>query len=230
MAFPQVAATNSGASTVNQTDHAVNLPSGIVSGDLLIVLFGADSNEEVGWPGGWTELIDLNANTESTLSIGYRIADGTEGSTITVTTGTSEASVHQSYRITGHAGAGTPPQVSAGAGGLSSNANPDGLTPTGGAKDYLWIAFAAIDGSGNQPTVAPTNFTNLFAQESPGGSGHVCMGAARLELNAASQDPGTFTSPSDDWNACTLAVHPAAEVTVLPPLLRRPQTLYQEAA
>jgi len=57
--FPVVEAENGGNDIIDQLNHTVNLPAGIVAGDLLLVIFGADGNfEAVGWPGGWVELFE----------------------------------------------------------------------------------------------------------------------------------------------------------------------------
>src|SRR5215472_3753213 len=57
MAFPVVAATNTSAVSSNATSHTVNLPSGITSGDLLLIFFGdslnggASTTTITGWTG-----------------------------------------------------------------------------------------------------------------------------------------------------------------------------------
>ena len=82
--FPTVAATNT-SSSAPATSHTVSLPTGIVSGDLLIVTFASNANAIThSWPAGWTELYDQTSGTMSG-SAAYRRADGTEGGTITVT-------------------------------------------------------------------------------------------------------------------------------------------------
>lgn len=84
----------------NTTSHVVSLPSGIVSGNLLVVNFCNDGNAAVTFPAGWTKFLDIAQSNDVRLSSAYRQADGTEGSTITVTTASNERSGHTAYRIT----------------------------------------------------------------------------------------------------------------------------------
>lgn len=213
MAFPQVAATNTSLEDAgNVTSHTVSLPSGIVSGNLLIVGFNTDGQESVTWPTGWTEIFEgIAASSQCTLAIAYRQADGGEGSTIIVTTGTSERSAHWSYRITDHEAPATQaPQASGGATGTSASPDPDSLTPTGGAKDYLWIA---VEGHDRDKTTDafPTNYDSNQVNTAGAGAGSAGVAAATDEVNAVSEDPGAFTiSATEEWVTATVAVHPAA--------------------
>jgi CheY-like chemotaxis protein len=210
--FPAVQATNTSGETTDTTSHTVSMPANINAGDLLIVFFSCDGVETVTWPtgDGWASIFhDTNLMT---LDIGYKIADGTEGATITVTTGTTEQSAHISYRITGH-DKSQAPEVSTGATGNSTAPNPDSLTPTGGAKDYLWIA---VEGNNNASAASayPSNYTN-GQTNAVGDSGGANVAVARRELNASSEDPGTFTTPSERWVACTVAVQPQSAATAV---------------
>lgn len=209
-AFPTVAASSGGSvEGVDVTDHDVSLPSGIVAGNLLLCFFGADGTESVTWPAGWTEIKELQNTDDATLSVAYRKADGTETSPITVTTGTVEESAHLCYRITGARDPSIQaPEVSTGAtADATANPDPDSLTPTGGAKDYLWFAVAATD-AGVNITAAPANYGNLETVDS-GGAGPVEIGVARRTLNASSENPGTFTAAAADWAAATVVIHPS---------------------
>lgn len=217
--------TNTSIEDAADTDtHTVSLPSNISSGNLLIVNFAVDSENfdpVVSWPSGWTEIHD-RFNNEVHLSVAYRQADGTEGSTITVETVAEERSAHTSYRITGHEDpAIQEPEVSTGANARSANPDPDSLTPTGGSKDYLWIAVQCND-TPNTTDAFPTNYSNgISVQGSDPDS--VSIGSAERELTASVEDPEVFTiSTSDRWEAATIAVHPGPVVSmVLPPPHRR---------
>jgi hypothetical protein len=88
--FPAVQTTNTSGESANVTSHTVNLPANISAGDLLIVFFSCDGDSTVTWPtaDGWASI--FHQTNSVTLDIGYKIADGTEGATITVTTGQLE--------------------------------------------------------------------------------------------------------------------------------------------
>src|SRR3990172_7113539 len=103
-AFPTVQTTNTSVDNTATMSHTVNLPSGIVSGNLLIVVAGfkGGSNTVVSWPGGWTGGLNKDQGTNVKIAAAWRQADGTEGATITVGTNNNVKSSHLSYRITGH--------------------------------------------------------------------------------------------------------------------------------
>ncbi|MEF3692027.1 MAG: hypothetical protein V3574_03165, partial [Candidatus Moraniibacteriota bacterium] len=215
-AFPSIAATNSGNSGGNVTSHTVNLPSGISSGNLLIVSFSNDGSDTVTWPSGWTGLFSTANGTANRLSAAYRIADGSEGTTITVTTSGSQGSAHTSYRITGHY-SGAAPAVGTAATGSSVNPDSPSLTPSWGAEDTLWLSVYGWDSNASNSSY-PTNYslgqvTNLYNQTVHGAG----IASAGYNLNASSQDPGTATlSATETWVANTLAIRPmvASNITL----------------
>lgn len=213
-AFPSVAATATSTDATAVTSHTVTLPSGIVSGNLLIVLFDSNSASTVTDPTGWTQFI-TQASGPYQRRGWYRQADGSEGSTLTVITSVASQSAHNSYRITGAENPATqaPQSALVGIGGAATTIDPPSLTPTGGAKDYLWIAIA-FHNSANSGAVnaAPTNYSTLLSATV---ATLVGLGSAQRQLNASVEDPGTIgISASVGRRAgATIAVHPA-EVTV----------------
>jgi hypothetical protein len=220
--FPQVAASNTSQESTATDTHTVSLPGSISSGDLLLVFMAVDAGSApfTSFPAGWTEIKDASETQDFvTLAVAYRVADGEEGASISVTTTPSAQSAHASYRITGHDSANAP-EISTGASGDSNTADPDSLTPGGGSKDYLWIAICAVDGSGSTGpwavTAAPSGYGNLVSSESGGATDGATIGLARLENTASSEDPGTFSLEEvggKEWFAATLAVYPGGETT-----------------
>ena len=223
MAFPVVEGSNTSAhQDGNVTNHTVSLPASIQAGELLIVVFSSHGSESVGWPAGWNEIFETaEGGGNATLAVAWREADGGEGATITVTTGTAEESGHVSLRISGAEDPDTqPPEISAGAEAASgAQPDPDNLTPTGGAEDFLWIAICGW----NERILTgtdPTNYSGAVVQQASAWSDNGAVASFR-DLNAASENPGIFQmSSSDAWVAATVAVHPAtaANVTVTVPV------------
>ncbi len=204
MAFPTVAATNGGYDGTG-TSHTVNLPSGIVAGDLLIVFFDSYTNLTVTFPSGWTKLFDGNSGTYGqTLVCYYRVADGTEGSTIAVTTSASEPTAHTSYRITGYSGAPTCGTLAT---GTNTNPDPPSCSPGWGAQDILWIA---VCGAAAYVTAAPSGFGSFINE--PTYSQYLGnIGSAQENYHGSYLNPGTFTiNGSASWCANTVAIRPAA--------------------
>jgi hypothetical protein len=190
-----------GGSDTTGTSHTVYLPSNISSGNLLLVFFSiyVSSVPTITFPGGWTQLYNTTYSTYVRSGAWYRVADGTEGATITVTTSTNASSAHTSYLLTQYSG--TP--EGAAATGSSAAPDPPNLTPSWGAKDTLWFAVCGTGAFGGSVTSYPTNYADgkLYLYTSGGNA------TAIRQLNAASENPGAFTlSSSAFWVAGTVAI------------------------
>lgn len=202
--FPEV--RNTATSTnASGTSHTVSLPSGIQSGELLVAFVVDDAVGTHTWPGGWTELYDTDTDTGlQASSAAYRVADGSEGASITVTTSTSTTTAHIVYRIGNYQGV---PEVGTALESSSTTPNPPSLSPSWGSDDTLWLACAGARTTG-LASAAPTNYSNLLAvaHTTPGPSAM----SARRERNASGEDPGTFTIPSSvTWTSQTIAIRGA---------------------
>lgn len=219
MAFPTIQATNESSTNTAGTSHTVSLPTGITAGDLLIVFFAIGSTAAtVNALTGWTELVD--AGVANGTVILCRTADGTEGASIILTTSASTRDASISYRISDAENVATrTPELSTVATGTSTAPNPTTCTPTGGAKDYLWIAQFSNGGEEADDdtwvTSAPAGYTGLL-QKSCGtvgtNLGGMCA-TASMTANAASEDPGAFTQVASlAWRAFTVAIHPIIPV------------------
>ena len=211
MAAPAIAATNTSQQTGEISSHVVKLPASIAAGDLLIAFFAygppsAGGDTTITWPAGWTQLFTQFLAGTQELEARYRIADGGEGTTITLTTGAGRVSAHASYRITGHHTV-TAPAVGVTVTGSSTGANPPSLNPAGwDIEDTLWIAVASCQSGSNIFTGFPTSYS--LSQLTVNGN-NIQLGVAARALSAASDDPGTFTNPNAGWIAQTIAVRPA---------------------
>ncbi len=211
--FPVVAATDGGNNNANNTDHTVNMPDtgGIDAGDLLLVFFISDGSVSITFPEGWTDLDSsgLPASTGSYKSA-YRVADGGEGATITVTTNNAEKSAHTSFRITGYEGV---PEKGTAATGDSDVPNPPNLTPSWDQTNTLWFVVAGHDTGTITFSGYPADYGDTRDDRSNDADG-VGIGTARRELNAASDNPGAFTlSAANQWAANTVAIRPATATT-----------------
>lgn len=208
--FPEVVSRDTSNETSDTTSHTVDMPATVDPGDLLIILFANDGAGTVSF-GTFTEIFekDDGVGNNVQLSVAYKQADGTEdGGTETVTTGDSEKSAHIVYRITGHVNPATQaPEISTGGTGNDDNPDPDSLTPTGGSKKYLWLVAYGQDGQSSIQT-PPTNYGNEV-DEDAGITASASVGAAERQLEAVSENPGTFdTVLSLPWVAATIAIHP----------------------
>ncbi len=202
------------------TTHVVNLPSG-AAGNLFVAIMSkgsAGTTPSVNALTGWTELLDEAIVLG--LFIAYKSVDGTEGTTTTFTLSSATRGAWIVYEISGHEAPGTQaPQIGTTATGTSATPDPPAVTPTGGAKDYLWVAFSGMAGEeadddtwGNTP---PTNYTPSPPRQKSCGTAGTSLGglilSAERALNAASEDPGTFgVDVSAAWRAQTIVIHPSS--------------------
>lgn len=223
MTFPTVAGRTNSVVITDGTSHSVSLPTAatINAGDLLVVHFVADGVPAITWPANWVGATPVThgggANVASSSTWAYKIADGTEGASISVTTDVSEKSAHRAWHIQDWHGTTVPEATSAT--GNDANPDPPNLSPSWGAEDTAWLVLSGHENSQTPVNAYPTNYTDTFTQNTVGGGGsaatNVVQGVAERQLNAASEDPGTFTlSGSRLWAAFTVAVRPAAAVNV----------------
>lgn len=185
MAFPTVEATaTSQNNTATTGPHTVTLPSGIVAGDLLVILIRTGVPSATGW------------TVDASNRVMTRTADGSEGASVAVTSGSAARMVAIAYRISGW----TAFEISS----LPSSIDPPSFSPAWGADDTLWIATATATSSDWTFTTAPTNYGSLLETGNPSNSAtsRSRIAAATRSLNASSDDPdafavsgGTQTSP-----------------------------------
>jgi hypothetical protein len=216
MAFPILRAERAQATfSGNATSHDYILNSlGWDVGDIIVIISSVDGNPTVSAGGGstnndWVKLGQASNGTVVTGAIFYRIATESKAvnaaNTFQCSYTASEQSsfiafvVRDAIALTGD-----------NANGSSTNSNPPLHTPPNGAKDYLWIATRSGD-STVQATAAPTNYTDLETQA--GATNSAATAIAIRFLNAASEDPETFTSASEQWVSWTLAIEPATNIS-----------------
>lgn len=207
--FPIVEGRTFSGQPATGTSVTVDLPSGIQAGELLLVYVGSDGPQtDIAFPGDWTRInFTEHTNSDGAQASAFRVADGTEGATITVTLNSSKPTTHVSYRISNFRSPTVQlPEVATNESGIETTTpDPPNLVPTGGIKDYLWFAFGT-EFSGNDFTAGPSSYSNF--QEAAAGTSSAA--GAERQLFAASENPGTFTLIAGaDWQTMTMAIHPA---------------------
>lgn len=198
--------TKSSGTTASGTSHVLTLPTGIVSGDWIVAVFGTTSNDRaITWPTSpaFTELRDTACFSTIETSAAYRKSDGSEGASITVTTGgTAVTGTYEIYRITG-GHASSVPEASTVTCSESTAPNPGSVTASWGSEENLFIAAHTTQAT-STTSAYPTNYT---LQQATVNNSAI---AGRI-LTAASDDPGTFTiSGTNAAGALTIVVRPAA--------------------
>lgn len=211
-AAPLIEETTGGNDTTDQQNHTVNVFATPPAGQLLLVLFASDGNPTITFPAEWTQLFQDANGSDVIFGAWYRVADGTETATITVTTSSSQMTAHTSFRISNY---GVLPVVGTSATGASVNPNPPTLTPWWGSAYNLWFA---VSGSDYNRTVSayPSGYSNGRYDRS-NNTGGCTVGSASKIASASSDNPGTFTiSSSDQWVANTIAIAPPTITAAAP--------------
>ena len=209
---PAVVSATQTAFDTDTTDHYVNMPATVSTGDLLIVLFTNDGSATVTTPDGWISLASDASGSAVRLSVYYKIAAGTEGgTTVNLATSTGEQAAAQVYRITDWNGT-TPPEISTAATGTTPAPNAASLNPVGwNVTDTLWLAVAGQDrGDQSGITTYPASYVDGIGTLSSNVLGNCRTLSAHRVHATESENPGAFTVPvSEEWIAFTIAVRPA---------------------
>lgn len=200
---PSVAARRTDSDSGNVTGHGIGLPTGIVAGNLLLVVVTMSGTGAVtintGTSGtNWSIIGNVTSATSRSLVIA-KIAEG--GDALALTTSTARAASYVGLRITGAGGLPT----AASATGSDANPEPPSATASGDAN-RLWVAARSTTSA--LTSSAPTGYTNSQASITAGGSVTTTQTAERT-LYDATEDPGAFpVGTSADWVAWTIYVDP----------------------
>lgn len=203
MAAPTVTARSSGEQASNSLTHAVTLPSTSL-GELLVVVFSADGTnsdqyvDRVVSGDNWAQVgIALNGAVV-TGSVYAKIAEATNA--LQINTIVAEQSTHVGLSISG---GNTIAQANAN--GSSTDSDPPSLD-VGSSPDTLWIATRSGDAQ-VVATVAPSGYSNLQTRAASGANGASTNTAEFATTADGIEDPGVFTSATEQWVAFTLGIY-----------------------
>jgi hypothetical protein len=206
-ATPTVEGRTTGVSAAsNLLTYTPALPASIAVGELLVVAIGFDASSsptltvDTAFSGNnWTQIDQQMVPVVVGMVIYYKIAQGSDA--LRVNSTGSEQFGNISWRIS-HATsiAGTfSTQATA-----AVNADPPSHT-FGGAAETLWLAVITNDGDTAIASAAPTGYSNLTTRAASAATG-CTMASAEKTSTAASENPGVFTTASQEWIAATLGV------------------------
>lgn len=222
MAFPVVAASAAGpnnSTTPTASSFSATLPSGIVSGSLVVVAVTRYSSaDDISFPAGWTEFggSDIAGPTNSIrMAFAYRFCNGSEGASITISlAGAASGYAWSTFRLIDHHPS-TPPELLGTATGTSANPNSGSGDPTGWETvDTLWMAFAGWTGVSNNRTGLPSGYTSISDAATDNAGGHPNRHASAWKKSAAaSEDAGQWAiTTSAPWIATMVAVAPTTAI------------------
>ena len=200
-----------------RTSITLTKPTGVVSGDLLVLFCLSDDNGAddafQDTKSGWTVMLQTGDGSSSAkLAIYYRISDGTEASTETVTMDAEDDVIGWYLRISG-VDQTTPINVqNEGASTTnSSNRAISGVTTT--VDDCLAFYVLVFDGADGFPfSVSGTGWTETQEGETPLGDGtdvSGCWGNKDMATQGATGTATVSMSASDGHAFCQFAIAPA---------------------
>jgi hypothetical protein len=188
---------------------SLTLPSGISSGDIILIFVGVDGTptasitgftQEIGQAGGWA--------ASASYYVFSKVADGTEGASVTLTLSASEAVCASAWVIT-NANDVAFSAVATNAGSV----NPDSpsLTSGFGAVSTFWISSFATDNGTPTISAYPSGYENGQSLSAGASFGSTRLGVSSTVASVATEDPPAYTiSEAHNWIAVTVAVGTAA--------------------
>lgn len=212
MAFPSPSSITPTQITSSLTSHVVNLPASIVSGKLLLAW--AEVRNAGTWtlPSGWNQLdIQAGGGSVGALTVFWKIASGSEGSTATWTASVGTTAAWQTMQVSDWYGSGAPAYAKTS--GDVSAADPPSLSPAWGADDTLWITIAGHTAASNSAwSAGPSGFSGFTNTGASSGGAACSVASAYLQSNTATENPGAYTVSGSNrwWASFTLGIRPAA--------------------
>ena len=185
----------------SQTSQTYNLPSGITAAEYLFLLI-SNSGTAVLSSGltGWTQLTDGAVSAH----IFYKVATGSEGSTVTAGWFSAVTSVGLAFRISG-ADTSTAPALNTVATGNSAAPDPS-VSATLAAKNNLFIAAAFYSAGARTFSAYPTGYG--IGQSTTTGTA-VAIASAMKQALATTDNPSAFTaSGTSFWSAYVIGIQP----------------------
>lgn len=189
------------------TSKVIAYPKDMVAGETLLCALANGEGRTLTWPADWHVIRQITDGGPAVgLAVAWHKVTGAEAATFSLTASGNAYVTGVIFRVAGAADPDvTPPEASAGATGNSVNPDPDAISPTGGAQNYLVLAFAAMDSHAEA-----TAYPYTLWQGTDTGVTSTAHAAALSLINAATINPGTFTIDDlQEWAACTVVVYPA---------------------
>lgn len=211
MTFPTHGAPTATADAAGTTSHTINLPAFSTGDRIIVISYNRDPGSYT-LPAAWTQLESLNDPATSThrFIAYYRDMQAGDASTVVGTSAVSAKAASTATKFTaGTFDSGVGP-YHASTNGTSATPDPPNLAPGVGALDFTWVAAFGENQQNTTISVYPLTGNNTRVPTT-GGAGTTggIQGYCDQDINAASQNPGTFTSSfNSKWTVVTLAVAP----------------------
>jgi hypothetical protein len=195
------------------TSLTANLPASIVAGELLVLVVGCALTQTISTPAGWSPVAAVSDGFGgSAIATFRRVADGTEGASVTVTLGASCDAVSIAFRL-GGADLTAPINVS-GTGTNTSGSSTAMTCPS--VTTTANNAFIVRAGITREATAIanPGSHTDI-AQANTGSTPTNVFGRACYATLASAGATGTAafvaSGGNREWNVVTIAINPVLE-------------------
>jgi hypothetical protein len=205
MTFPTINARTPSESTSNTGTHSVNLGAP-AAGELIVVISSFDDTPDwiyadpavSGTRWHRSPIVYEPGGFSLASVVHWKVAAGSDA--LTLISESLEQCSHFAIRISGHASA----VALASASGNSTNADPPNVAITGSAQDVLFIAASCQDAQ-VVATVAPAGYGNLTTKAATNAAG-ASISIADKTANATADNPGVFTTTTEQWIAWAIAI------------------------
>ena len=190
--------------TTSGSTPSCSLPSGISSGDIIVVFVGVDGSPTASISGFTQQIAESAWAASASYFIFSKVADGTEGSSVTLTLNASEAVCVSIWVIS------NVTQIAfSSAATNAGSVNPDSpsLTSGFGGISTFWISSFATDNG--TPTISsfPSGYLNGQSLSFSNDFGSTRLGVSGKIARVPTEDPPQYTiSESHNWCAVTVAI------------------------
>jgi hypothetical protein len=214
--FPSIATTGQevGTSLGTSLQTMTPMPTGIVTGNLLIAFAGHDNAGALGTTDieastGWTRIGLQVQGTAIKSAVFARIADGGANDALSLR-GAAQDYCCSIHRIIDHAVVNVATDIPiANAVNSTGNADPPNLAP-GVARHWLWMTSACTDWSATSQTITavPSGYTPNNLLTSASSTSSCGLGVGSKQGDTTSENPGTFTASitTRPWICFTVAI------------------------
>ncbi len=197
--------------TTNGDNIVITKPSGVVSGDLLLLFLSTDGDTVPNTLSGWTvvEEATTSVGAKATLTILSKVAGGSEPSDYTFTGGGNQTRAGLIFRIDGQNA--TFKDVS-GIDNTGNSTTPTAPTVTTTVADCLVLCSYAQDDD-SAPNTHPGSTTELADFDSGGGASPASTLGVASYTQASAEATGTKAwsgAGSAHWIGCQVAIAPVA--------------------
>lgn len=203
--YSRILGVTSGRDTTNATTRNITIPPG--SGGKLGLYVGVDGNPTVSAT-GWTALTPVSQSTNVTAALLYRDANGSDP--VALDTSASESLIWICVRYeSSTGGAPSAPEWST-TSASGTNPDPPSHSPTGGSAKCIFGTFVVQDAANaaHTPSAYPTNHTDWCLAIAASNTAGVNVVLTHRLNEAASENPGAYTSNSNPYCVATFSIRP----------------------